>query len=351
MKIFLKRTILTGLLLMLFSLVSVFAEKLTFVTVNAWAGMDYSGFFSCEEYETANDRLFREEVLISGLNALEADVIVLNGINPAEAFSAAAAEKLRMNYDVQISRSGFRIGPLSLPVNLKEGDAILTDEALETESVGRIHMNGSLSNDIFTLFSRNGVQVFGRRLTAGDAVFYVFSTVWTESLFRDEKTLRQLMDGYLDGSITAEEYPILVEDAVSGAETRAKQAAETLSFINSTAGESPVILMGSLNALPDSKEIALLKNAGFTDVYQRTGRGKGYTIDVSGNSNNKKIPERSGNAAFLTSAYRADYILIRGEGVVPISAEVVLDAPVYGVYPSNRYGVKAVIELPASLSE
>ena len=214
-----------------------------------------------------------------------------------------------MNYDVQISRSGFRIGPVSIPLNLKEGDVIFTDSSFETESAGRIHMNGAFSNSIFTLFSKNGVQVFGRRIRTAESDFYVFSAVWTESLFNDEKSLRRMMDGYLNGSISADEYQDLIGNAVSGAETRALQAAETLSFINSTAGESPVILMGSLNALPDSEEIKLFKNSGFTDVYLKSGRGKGNTIDVSGNSNYKKIPAESGNSAFLSDGYRADYIM------------------------------------------
>ena len=64
----------------------VFAEELTFVTLNAWSGLNYKGFFNCEEYETENDRLFREEVLISGLKGLDADVIVLNGINRGGGF-------------------------------------------------------------------------------------------------------------------------------------------------------------------------------------------------------------------------------------------------------------------------
>jgi hypothetical protein len=351
MKIFVKKAFVTIFIIAIFVPITVSAEELTFVSVNSWAGLEYKGFISCKEYETENDRNFRHEVLLSGLETLKADVIVLNGINPANQSAADGAEKLGMNYLVQTSRSGLRIGPVSLPLNLREGDAIFTNKALETEAAGRIHMNGSFSNNIFTLFSRKGVQVLGQRVKAGDAEFYVFSAVWTESLFNDAKSLGLLLEGYLKGDISSEDYPLLIEDAVSGAEIRAAQAAETLSFINKTAGESPVILMGSLNALPDSKEISLLKNAGFSDVYQKVGRGKGNTIDLSGNSNYEKIPEGSGIAESLNGDYRADYILIRGEGVNPVSAEVVLNVPVYGVYPSNRYGIKAVIKLPARPSE
>lgn len=350
MKNFVKILIFAGLLLVFLYPVSVVSEELSFVTVNVWPGIDYKGFFSCNEYETENDRLFRQEVLFSGLEALGADIIVLNGINPAENFSAAAAEHLGMNRNVGISRSGFRIGPVSLPMNLKAGDAILTAEAFDAVEAGRLHMNGGFSKSAVTLFSRNGVQVIGSRIAKDDISFYIFSVVWSESLFNDAISLKNMTDGYLNGSISPDEYMRMMDDAVSGSQMRLSQAAETLSFINSIAGESSVILMGSLNALPDSDELAVLKNAGFIDVFQKSGRGSGYTIDIEGNSNHKKIPEDSLGASD-SGQYRADYIMIRGAGLKPVSAEVVLDSPVYGVYPSLRYGVRAVIELPSNPSE
>lgn len=351
MKRFGKISILTGLLAVFLYPVSVSAEEMSFVTINAWSGIDYKGFFSCGEFESLNDRSFRQEVLFSSLKAVDADVIVLNGLNPVEKVSAAAAEQLGMNRITGLSRSGFRIGPVSLPVNLKEGDAVLTSTELETEQAGRLHMNGAVSTQAVTLFSRDGVQVIGCRIIKGDASFYLFSVLWTESLFSSASSLDKITAGYLNGFISPEDYTKMIENAVNGSEIRLAQAEETLSFINSTAGESPVVLMGSLNALPESEELLIMKNAGFTDVFEKSGRGYGYTIDTEKNNTYKKIAEDDFET-ILPGKYRADYIMIRGAELLPVSAEVVLDSPVYGVYPSKRFGVKAVINLlPTNPSE
>ncbi|MDC7226077.1 MAG: hypothetical protein PQJ61_04860 [Spirochaetales bacterium] len=344
---------LITLVLAVFIIESAAAEELSFVTVNAWSGMDYSGIISCDEYESDGDREFRREILTSSLADTSADVIVLNGLNPAGPAAGAVSGELGMKSYAWVSRSGVRIGPVSLPANLKEGDAVLTAEGLTVEPAGRMQMKGLSAGSAVTLFARDGVQAAGCLVSTGDVSFYVFSVVWTESLFADKESLLTLLSAYSNGEISGEEYTGFTENAVEGAAARLEQAAETLSFINSVAGETPVVLMGSLNALPGSAELDLLTDAGFIDIYARSGRGPGYTVDMAGNSSFKKIPEGGLQKAraLLSGQYRSDYILMRGRGMKPVSAEIVLDEPVYGVFPSARYGVKAVIEFSPILSE
>ena len=344
--------ILFSIVIFAFAAGAVWAESFTFVTMNAWSAMDTRGFISCDEWEPENDRVFRNEILSSALNGLDADVIVLNDLNPAPDLAESIAAGFGMSAESWVSRSGLRIGPVSLPLNLKSGDAILFAEGLSAEPAGRLHMNGLLAGNRVSLFSRRGVQVFGCLVTSGDISFYVFSVVWTESLYDDEKTMLSMLEGYLGGEISADEYTEYISDAVAGSGIRQQQAAETLSFINSVAGEKPVVLMGSLNALPGSGELELLTDAGFIDVFDRAGRGSGYTIDTAENTSYSKFPEDSPQSALksISGRYRSDYILIRGDEVKPVSADVVLDEPVYGVYPSCRYGVRAVIEFSPNLS-
>ena len=355
-----KRKIVYSVLLLftvLFWNGTVFAEEISVITANAWPGLSDKGFFSCKEYEPEDVRGFRREVLLTGLAELDADVVVLNGINPVSDFADAAAESLEMNYSAWVSRSGFRVGPVSIPVNLKEGDAVFTSEALRAEEAGRLSLNSLLSTGFVTAGAKNAVQVIGRKIfipgitdaEGNELGVYIFSASWSESVFNDRKTMERLMDAYLAGDISSDLYPVLIDEAVSGAEIRRLEAEKTLSFINSVAGASPVILAGSLNALPESDELKILKDAGFVDVFERSGRGNGYTIDIERNSNFKKFSEDSTTAyEFTSSRYRADYIFVRGEGLKPVSAEIVLDDPVYGVYPSNRFGIKAVIDVGKS---
>ena len=322
------------------------AEDLSLVTINAWPALDYSGFISSGQYEPEEVRLFREEVLISGLKELNPDAAVINGLNPADSRAGEIAAELDMFYDSAVSRSGVRIGPVSLPINLREGDAVLADSRFSPEPAGRKLLGGGISNNTFTLFSRNSSQIICTKLNTSAGEIYVYSAVWRGSRFSDKASLTALTDKYLDGEIPPEDYSRLIENAVSGTEERIAQAEETLAFINSTAGKAPVILMGSLNALPGSKELMLLKEAGFTDVYEAVGRGKGYSWDSNVNSNIGKMGEDA-----LSGKYRIDYILIRGGEMVPVSAEMVFDEPVYGVYASARFGIKAVVRLPESPSE
>ena len=322
-----------------------YAQDLTIVTMNAWPGLSGKGFFNCEEYESEEVREFRQEVFSAGLAKLDADIIILNGINPAQEFAESAGGNLGMVSNGWISKSGFRIGPVSLPLNLKTGDAILARPEFSPEPAGRKVLNGGFSNGTFTFFSRNGVQIISSRLTIGETDIYVFSAEWSESVFSDRNSLEMLLDAYLENGIEPEVYSDSIEDAVGGARLRLTEAEETLAFINRTAGEAPVILCGSLNALPGSEEMNILMSAGFMDVFEETGSGAGNTYDPGLNKNVDKMDDSR-----PSTGHRTDYILIRGEALAPVDAELVLNKPVYGVYPSNRFGVKAVIRLSENLS-
>ncbi|MBI9107105.1 MAG: endonuclease/exonuclease/phosphatase family protein [Spirochaetales bacterium] len=326
--------------------VTLYAQDLTIVTLNAWPGISGKGFLSCQEFENEEVRMFRHEVLAAGLKKLDADIIVLNGINPAPAFAETAAGELGMTSDVWISKSGFRIGPVSLPLNLKVGDAILAKDSLAQEPFGRKLLNGGISNRTFTLFSRNGSQIICSKITQAGTDIYVFSVEWAESVFSDRESLQRLLDAYINEDIEPGVYSESIRDAVGGAQLRKKQAEETLSFINNTAGGAPVILCGSLNALPDSDEMNILKSAGFIDVWEKDGRGKGYTWAPYVNTNIDKMNDPRPKAG-----YRSDYILIRGNELIPVAVEIVFDEPVYGVFPSNRFGLRAVVRLSESPSE
>jgi hypothetical protein len=338
-----KRIILTAAFLV--SAGIFFAEDLSLVTINAWLALDYKGFINAGQYEPGEVRQFREEVLISGLKELNPDAAVLNGLNPADSRAGEIAAELDLDYNSAVSRSGIRIGPVSLPVNLREGDAVLADSRFSPEPAGRKLLGGGISNNTFTLFSRSSSQIICTKLNTSAGEIYVYSAVWRGSRFSDRASIIDQTDKYLSGEISPQEYAGRIGDAVFGTEERITQAEETLAFINGTAGKAPVILMGSLNALPGSKEMSILKEAGFTDVYEAVGRGEGYTWDSSVNSNISKMGDSG-----LSGKYRIDYILIRGGDMVPVSAEVVFNEPVYGVYASTHFGVKAVVRLPESPS-
>jgi endonuclease/exonuclease/phosphatase family metal-dependent hydrolase len=118
------------------------------------------------------------------------------------------------------------------------------------------------------------------------------------------------------------------------------------------AGDLPAVLVGDLNAAPDTTEIRFLtgkhaldgRSVFFTDCFDRVGEGPGFTFD----------PPRNPHAALTFEApRRIDYVLCqgpddRGRGL-PISARVVLCEvhrdEVGELAPSDHYGVLSELRM------
>jgi endonuclease/exonuclease/phosphatase family metal-dependent hydrolase len=108
----------------------------------------------------------------------------------------------------------------------------------------------------------------------------------------------------------------------------------------------PPILMGDLNAEPDSDEMRYLRGltplggASFylADVWTHRGDGVGHTWSAANPYANRT---REGSR-------RIDYIYVRGPDRKlrgePLAARVVLDRPTDGVWPSDHFGVYAEIQ-------
>jgi endonuclease/exonuclease/phosphatase family metal-dependent hydrolase len=112
----------------------------------------------------------------------------------------------------------------------------------------------------------------------------------------------------------------------------------------------PPVLLGDFNADPDSDEMRFLRglhaidgaSVYFADCWSTTtgaepGAGPGYTYD---RRNTYALRSRE-------PSRRIDYAYVRGPGRhlagEPLSARVVLDEPVDGVWPSDHFGLLAEI--------
>ena len=110
----------------------------------------------------------------------------------------------------------------------------------------------------------------------------------------------------------------------------------------------PAILMGDFNAEPESDEIRFLKgqcslrgkSVYFSDTFAHAGGGSpGYTYSrTNPYAATYREPER-----------RLDYIFVRGPDKLgrgdPIEAARCFDRPVDGVFPSDHYGMMAVLSV------
>jgi len=317
------------------------AENITVATLNVWSGLTYDGVFRVGEYEDRATRAFRFDLLAKGLRTLAPDVIALQEANPLPDYANRIGTELNYDMTYDVRQAGVRIGPVGLPTNLREGSVILAARGRGLTPAVTMQLVGPGAGNVSAFQFSAGSQVVGSQIDVGDQTVHVFSTRWTPSPQADRDRLVQLVNEYDEGALAGAELTRLMSEAVAGSERRREEARETVVFINELAGESPVILMGSLYALPDSDEIRLLREAGFVDVWSVVGRGAGYTYDATSNAN---IIEHD-LASYPDERVRYDYIFIRGDGIAARSATVVFGTPTYGVHPSDHYGIVAELRV------
>jgi len=329
------------LVLVLFALAgAVSAENITVATVDVWSGLTYRGVFRVREYEDRAAREFRYDLLSEGLLDLAPDIIAIQDANPLPAYVERLGADLGYDTVTAIRQAGVRIGPVGLPTNLREGSALLATRERAVTLLSTRQLSGSGAGNLAAFQLGPASNIIAARLEVADRPVFVFTTRWTPSPHADRDRMRGLVDRYDSGDLSGSEFLDLMGEAVTGGERRLSEAEKTLVFINETAGQAPVILMGSFHALPDSDEIALLRQAGFVDVWAAVGRGAGYTYDPSANTNIRTYDLSSSD-----DAERIDYIFIRGEDIAARSARLIFNRPTYGVYPSDHYGLLAELRI------
>jgi endonuclease/exonuclease/phosphatase family metal-dependent hydrolase len=323
---------------------------LTIVTVNAWSGLDAGGFFSRGSYEDPAAREFRLGLLSDRIAALEPDIVTLGEANPVHGMAVSFSEALEMSAVSHLAEGGVRIGPVGLPTNLREGDIILATEAAQPSFAARRTLAGGYVGRTVSLQTDATTQVLGAELVVGGRSVYVFHTRWFASPFATREDMVELIEAYGAGELASEELIDRMERAVHGKERRLEEARRTIVAINEVAGDAPVILTGTLNALPGSEEIALLEEAGFVDAFA-WARGSAAASGVSAGATwdpgrNTHITRHGLGPWEDETAARMDYVFVRGAGVEVEEARVVLDGATYGVFPSSHFGVLARITIP-----
>ncbi len=322
-------------------------ESLTVLTINVWSGLDYRGYLKMGEYEPKAARQQRTRLLIGELRRLAPDVVALNEANKLPRYGRGLARELGYDRVWHVGLGGLRAGPVGIPYNLREGDMLLARPELELHPTGRKQLSGGPVGNFFTAHLADATQVVAGRIRLADTQLYLFCTHWHASPYPTAAYLAELERRRGSGEITEKEYQKRVAEAEKGQEWRLAEARKMLAFIQRVAGDGPAILLGDFNALPDSEEIALLRQAGFADAFALAGSGEGLTWDEERNANiqlqrrafPEEIPQDPRNK-------RIDYIFVRGPGLRVTRAQVVLDRPLEGRYPSDHYGVLAEIEVP-----
>jgi hypothetical protein len=316
------------------------SETLKIVTINVWSGLDYLGYFKMGEYEDRALRALRTEVLIAQLNELAPDIVGLNEANKLPRYARHVARELGFDAIWHVGVGGLRAGPVGLPVNLREGDAILARPQLGLQRAGRKQLSGGPVGNFFTAHFSDATQVVAGKIQIARQSIYLFCTHWHASAFLSNGYAAEIQRRVASGQLASKKADRWLKDARAGQDRRLREARKMLAFIQRVAGDSPVILMGDFNALPDSDEIGLLRKAGFVDAFAAVGTGLGYTWDENRNANIKLQNQgRADRVPDLPPSKRIDYIFVRGSGLKLNRAQVVLDRSTHGLYPSDHFGV------------
>lgn len=273
--------------------------------LNAWSGLTYQGWLRMGTYGGEEER-YRH--LLREIGHLAPDVVGLNEANPLPRYARRLAGDLGWDEVHHPGLSGLRLGPLRLPVNLCEGEAILARPGLGLRFAGRAQLAGGPVRRHWSLNLGNATQVLRARIHGLD----LYCTHWSVA-------------------VSAADYAKQEASRTRAAETherarrwRERESRGTLAFLR----PGPALLMGDLNAAPDSPEVQALRDAGWTEA------ATGPTWDPARNEHLRR--HHPGGAPA-----RVDY-LFASPGVRIVEARVVLDRE---PHPSDHFGLLAEVEV------
>jgi endonuclease/exonuclease/phosphatase family metal-dependent hydrolase len=352
------RKVLFSILLALMCLPAA-ADEITVVTINVWSGIDYMGTLKMGEYESRDVREQRYQALLTELKEIDPDVVALNEANPLPRYARRLARDLDMDFVYSVGMGGLRIGPVGIPTNFREGDAILARKGLELSRLGKERLSGKgIITNFVTLHASESNQVIGATIVVNGKTVYLFNTHVHASPPYDRAFLDRLDGLFREGKLTEEGLARAKASIADGQKWRAGEIVGLLAFIaRETPSGAPVILMGDFNAEAYTPEMQPIFTQGFIDTFgTKNPDDPGYTWNPAANLNSvyyekprgEQTPETIAGGLDDLVSKRIDFIFAAGpfrEGDVTES-RVVFDRAVNGRHPSDHFGLMSVIRIP-----
>jgi endonuclease/exonuclease/phosphatase family metal-dependent hydrolase len=319
----------TVIFLLLFLSCLIFPQEnstLKVLTLNVWSGLDYKGIFKMGEYEAEEIREKRFSFLKEELKKLNPDIIFLQEINPAASYASGLADFLDYDEIHQVCNAGIKFGPFGIPVNLKEGDAILARKNLHLEEFDAVKLSGG----------------FGLH---GD----LLSIHFCEANFA------------LIGKIEVNEKEIILlnshlKSGINHSDNRTEYVRKILDYFEYSDTNELIILGGDLNAEINSTEIRLLESR-FLICSPPPGE---FSWDPLKNTNinysttvNSNDPAALRDAEYDNIPKTLDHILISknfGEESIRETGVVLNKASPDDLYISDHFGIMTEINLPVNSS-
>ena len=343
---------------------STISNSLRILDINVWSGLDYKGYIKMGEYETDIVREKRYQALLTQIKQLDPDIIGIHEANKLPYYAKRLAEAIGYDVFYHVGVGGIRLGPIGLPWNLREGDAILIKKYLNPQFVGRKQLSGGYVGNWATFHFADATQVIAVKIAYQNKPIFLFATHWHASLSNSPYILAKAKELYDRGEVSEEEYQNVLKKIKEGIDWRMSESEKTLEFLQKTAKDYPFILMGDFNAESGSQEIKNLLQFGMVDVFQISNPdSSGFTWDPKTNLNQKahylidtpsvKDLNLYGKLEIFSrvTPKRIDYIFLgplsffNSQKISVKSSKVVMNEIINGVHTSDHYGIFAEIEI------
>lgn len=341
---------------------------LRLLTINVWSGLDYKGNLRFGAYEPRRTRQARYRSLLAQIRELDPDVIFLQEANPAAGFSARLARDIGFSRCHQVCIGGIKLGPLGIPVNCKEGNAILARKSLHLRKVEDWKLSGSfgLFGDALTIHFDEAIFAQWAQIIIDDRPINLVNVHLVAVPPGTEPALAAEWEAWRRQKGLSEAENLQVLQQWQSKEKRQKNELQKLiKYVRELSPAIPLIVGGDFNIAAPSPLIAEFKTAtGLEDSFHAAAPAKIFSWDGSENRNirfssscNDRLGKSLQGYDLLTAWYdarprRVDYIFHSRH--FPIADErssgIVLDREHAGIQPSDHFGVWAELQTAGALT-
>lgn len=333
------------------------------MTFNVWHGLrsgESRKRFPGEDPERADARF---DWQIQEIKRLDPDVLLFQEVNKNQPQARRYAEALGYDEIHKVTSCGLHLASLyKIPKNVNEGIAILAKPQFGLKRVGKKRLSGNAMCSATWGFQtkESRYALFGSINVEGQAVLLV-TTHLASPAFTPADFDEQLDKLVENGELTAEQRAEIVAERDRKLNRNTTEVQILLKEIDRqrhrvSGSGTPAIFGGDFNAEPDKPGIGKVKASGFTEVadgpefhtWNPVVNQENYSI---GTRRHYSLPtfDNATVEAMLDQRHdtprQIDHLFI-SEEIEKISAEMVMNEPKDGIYPSDHFAILATIRLP-----
>ena len=337
-------------------------KSLRLLTINVWSGLDYVGSWRMGEYESADRREIRFQLLLAQIRQIDPDVILLQEANPVSQFAARLSDSLSFDQIHQVCNAGIKFGPIGIPSNFKEGIAILARRSLDLKPHDVWKLSGSpgLYGDILSIHFDESIFSIVGKIRVGETLVYIVNVHLVAAMPIDS-ALGRSFSAYRDKEeLSAQEYESALQEWHEKAVCQTGEIVRLREGLSELSANIPVIVAGDFNATTDSPTLKnFLSDGRFFEVIDPLSPRESTTWDPRINENivfSTRILDARGDTVApygrISALYDAvtrkiDHIFLSNnftrEDVSP--SRVAIESSMSNVHASDHFGIAADIRM------